>query len=86
MNTTRHALYLPLSAAQKYEGKTTIEAFFWRFGDLAQAGAIYAGLNWLRFDITQFALFNMVLSLVWLGVAWRVGKNYGSRVDTVSAT
>ena len=30
MNTTRHALYLPLSAAKTYEGKTTIETFFWR--------------------------------------------------------
>ncbi len=76
MNTTRHALYLPLTAAQKYEGKTTIEAFFWRFGDLAQAGAIYAGLHWFRFDIEQFALVNMVLSLLWLAVAWQVSRRY----------
>ena len=84
MNTTRHALYLPLSAAHKYEGKTTIEAFFWRFGDLAQAGAIYAGLNWLKFDIAQFAVVNMVLSMVWLGVAWKVGRNYGRKADRIS--
>jgi AAA family ATP:ADP antiporter len=76
MNTTRHALYLPLSAAEKYEGKTTIEAFFWRFGDLAQAGAIYAGLNWFQFGIVQFAMVNIVLSLIWLGVAWQVSRNY----------
>ena len=76
MNTTRHALYLPLSAAQKYEGKTTIEAFFWRFGDLAQAGAIYAGLHWFQFGIAQFAMVNIVLSLVWLGVAWQVARSY----------
>ena len=76
MNTTRHALYLPLSAAQKYEGKTTIEAFFWRFGDLAQAGAIYAGLNWFQFGLAQFAMVNIVLSLVWLGVAWKVAGGY----------
>ena len=76
MNTTRHALYLPLSAAQKDEGKTTIEAFFWRFGDLAQAGAIYAGLNWFQFGIAQFAMVNIVLSLVWLGVAWQVARSY----------
>jgi len=83
MNTSRHALYLPLSAAKKYEGKTTIEAFFWRFGDLAQAGAIYAGLNWFHFGITQFALVNMVLSLIWLGVAWRVGRHYRVRQDVI---
>ncbi|MBT8046793.1 MAG: translocase [Xanthomonadales bacterium] len=85
MNTTRHALYLPLSAAQKYEGKTTIEAFFWRFGDLAQAGAIYAGLNWFHFGIAQFALVNMVLSLMWLMVAWRVAGHYRKKQQAAGA-
>ncbi len=84
MNTTRHALYLPLSAAKKYEGKTAIETFFWRFGDLAQAGAIYAGLHWFQFDIAQFALFNVFLSLVWLGVAWQVARHFRARQRLVS--
>ena len=84
-NTTRHALYLPLSAAKKYEGKTAIEAFFWRFGDLAQAGAIYAGLHWFGFGIAQFALVNMVLAFVWLGVAVAVSRNYTAREQAVSA-
>ncbi len=84
MNTTRHALYLPLSAAQKYEGKTTIEAFFWRFGDLAQAGAIYAGLHWFRFDIPQFAVVNMVLSVAWLAIAWQVARIYAAKQKAVS--
>jgi hypothetical protein len=74
-----------LSVAQKYEGKPTIEAFFWRFGDLAQAGAIYAGLNWFHFDIAQFAMVYIALSLVWLGVAWQVGRNYGSKADIINA-
>jgi len=81
MNTTRHALYLPLSAAQKYEGKTTIEAFFWRFGDLGQAGMIYVGLNWFQFGVSQFALLNVVLSVIWLAVAWQVGKGYRSKQE-----
>ena len=81
MNTTRHALYLPLSAAQKYEGKTTIEAFFWRFGDLGQAGMIYIGLHWFHFGISQFALLNVVLSLIWLAVAWQVGKSYHAKQE-----
>ena len=76
MNTTRHALYLPLSPAKKYEGKTTIDAFFWRFGDLAQAGAIYVGLNWLHFDIKHFAMMNMFLAVVWLWVAWQISRYY----------
>ena len=84
MNTTRHALYLPLSAAKKYEGKTAIDAFFWRFGDLAQAGMIYAGLNWLGFGIRQFAMMNVVLSVLWLVVAWRAGKYYGRRQEDLA--
>ena len=84
MNTTRHALYLPLTAAQKYEGKTTIEAFFWRFGDLAQAGAIYAGLHWLSFDIQQFALVNMLLSIGWLLVAYKLARGYRAKEQAVS--
>lgn len=79
MNTTRHALYLPLSAAKTYEGKTTIETFFWRFGDLAQAGVIYAGLNWFKFEIENFALLNVALSIIWIGVAWQVARLYGVR-------
>lgn len=86
MNTTRHALYLPLSAAKKYEGKTTIDAFFWRFGDLVQAGVIFAGLNWFQFDVEHFALLNVALSLVWLGVAWQVAKYYGLRQQDVSTS
>jgi AAA family ATP:ADP antiporter len=76
MNTTRHALYLPLSAAKKYEGKTTIDAFFWRFGDLAQAGAIYVGLHWLQFDVKHFAMMNMFLAVVWFWVAWQISRYY----------
>ena len=80
MNTTRHALYLPLPRAHKYEGKTAIDGFFWRFGDLAQAGIIFAGLHWFDFDIQQFAAVNMVLSVAWLAVAWRVSRNFGAVV------
>lgn len=78
MNTTRHALYLPLTRAHKYQGKTTIETIFWRFGDLAQAASIYAGLHWFGFGIEQFALFNMGLSMLWLAVAWRISRRFAA--------
>lgn len=76
MNTTRHTLYLPLSTEQKYEGKTAVETFFWRLGDLIQAGVVYAGLNWFNFDLTDFALLNMLLALVWIWVAFKLGRMY----------
>lgn len=76
MNTTRHALYLPLSPAKKYEGKTTIEGFFWRFGDLAQAVAVFVGLNYFDFGVAEFAMVNMVLGLAWLAVAVLVAREF----------
>ena len=79
MSTTRHTLYLPLSTAAKFEGKTTIDTFFWRFGDLLQAAVIFVGLNWLDFDFQHFALLNIALSVIWLAIAVRLGRRYRER-------
>ena len=75
-NTTRHALFLPTTRSSKYEGKTTIDTFFWRFGDVVQAGAIYAGIHWFGFEAREFALSNMLLAVILLGVAWLIGREY----------
>jgi AAA family ATP:ADP antiporter len=79
MNTTRHALFLPVSRDAKYDGKTAIDTFFWRFGDLLQAGTVYAGLHWLQWSASQFAMLNLVLALVWLGLAVVVGSRFARR-------
>jgi len=79
MNTTRHALFLPVDRDAKYEGKTAIDSFFWRFGDLVQAGVVFAGLNWLDWGVPQFALLNLVLALVWIGLAFAIGREFGRK-------
>ena len=76
MNTTRQALFLPVSRDAKYEGKTAIDTFFWRFGDLVQAGVVYAGLHWLHWSASQFAILNLALALVWLALAVAIGKEF----------
>jgi AAA family ATP:ADP antiporter len=76
MNTARHALYLPLPATHQYEGKTAVDSFFWRLGDLLQAGVVFVGLNWLQLELRHFALINIVLSIVWIAVAIAIGKRY----------
>jgi AAA family ATP:ADP antiporter len=81
MNTVRHVLYLPLPAAHQYEGKTAVDTFFWRLGDVVQAGVIFLGVNWLGFEFQQFALLNMVLAVVWMIVAVRLGKRYPDSVS-----
>lgn len=75
-NTTRHALFLPTTRSAKYEGKTAIDTFFWRFGDMVQAGAIFAGIHWFGFGAREFAITNMLLAVVLLGIAWLIGREY----------
>ena len=76
MNTARHSLFLPLAPVEKYQAKMAIDAFFWRFGDLVQALAVYVGLNLLDFQTRQFAILNMVLALLWVVLAVQIGRRY----------
>jgi AAA family ATP:ADP antiporter len=79
MNTTRQALFLPVDRDAKYEGKTAIDTFFWRFGDLLQAGVVYAGLNVLGWTAPTFALLNLVLALAWIGLAVSIGREFSRK-------
>jgi AAA family ATP:ADP antiporter len=72
-NTARHALFLPCPNEDKYAGKTAIDTFFWRVGDLLQAGMVWAGHEWLGATPAQFAALNFVMATVWVGVALRLG-------------
>jgi ATP:ADP antiporter, AAA family len=74
-NTTRHALILPTAEDVKYAGKTTIDTFVWRLGDLAQAGIVALGAL-LALAPAQFALFNVALAVVWAAVAVRLRRGY----------
>jgi AAA family ATP:ADP antiporter len=79
MNTTRQALFLPVDRDSKYDGKTAIDTFFWRFGDLIQAVGVYVGLNLLDWKTHEFALLNLLLSLVWIALAARMGRDYSRK-------
>jgi AAA family ATP:ADP antiporter len=79
MNTTRHALFLPVDREAKYEGKTAIDSFFWRIGDLVQAGVVYAGLHWFGWAAPQFAFLSLLLALVWIGIAVATGREFAAR-------
>ena len=74
--TTRHALFLPVSQTEKYDGKTAIETFFWRFGDLINAAVVYGGTNWFNLTVYQFAAVNMTVALLWIMLAFRMGRGY----------
>jgi AAA family ATP:ADP antiporter len=79
MNTTRQALFLPVDRDAKYDGKTAIDTFFWRCGDLIQALAVYVGLNLLHWNAPHFALLNLVLALAWIALAVAIGRGFSRK-------
>jgi len=79
MNTTRQALFLPVDRDSKYDGKTAIDTFFCRFGDLIQAVGVYIGLNLLFWKSHDFALLNLGLALGWILLAWVMGRDYARK-------
>ncbi len=73
-NTARQMLFLPTTREQKYKAKVAIDSFFVRAGDVLSAGLVYAGIHWLTFSVTQFAIVNLVLVMVWLAIAFLVAR------------
>jgi len=82
MNTTRHALFLPVSREAKFDGKTAIDTFFWRMGDLIQAAVIFAGMRWFAVDAFDFATLNLLLALGWIALAYGIGRRYATLAKT----
>lgn len=72
-NTVRHILFLPTTKEEKYKAKVAIDSFFVRAGDVLSAALVFVGVTWLSFEIYQFALFCLVLTTVWLWLAFRIG-------------
>ncbi len=84
MNTTRQAMFLPVDRDSKYDGKTAIDTFFWRFGDLIQAAGVFIGLNILSWVAQDFAWVNLVLALGWIALAVVMGRDYSRKsLETV---
>ena len=79
MNTTRQALFLPVDRDSKYDGKTAIDTFFCRFGDLIQAVGVFIGLNILTWKVYDFAWVNLVLALGWIALAAVMGRDYSRK-------
>jgi AAA family ATP:ADP antiporter len=78
-NTTRQTLFLPTSREAKYKGKQAIDTFFVRLGDVISAGFVFAGTTWLAFAPKQFAMVNVMLVLIWLGIAFLLGRMFRER-------
>jgi len=74
-NTTRHALFLPTSREAKYKAKQAIDSFFVRAGDMLQAAIVFVGTT-LAMGTGGYALVNLTLVLVWLGLAIAIAREH----------
>ncbi len=75
-NTVRQVLFLPMTREQKYNAKQAIDSFFVRAGDVLSAALVFVGSQLLAMRAPQFALVNMGLVVIWLVIAYWVGKEY----------
>jgi AAA family ATP:ADP antiporter len=69
MNTARQLLWLPTAREEKYKAKQAIDTFFVRGGDLVSAAVVYVGTTIIGMGVGGFAVSNVALTLVWIGVA-----------------
>jgi AAA family ATP:ADP antiporter len=75
-NTLKNVLFLPTTREQKYKAKQAIDTLFVRAGDVLSAALVFVGSTWLMLRTREFALVNVALVLVWLGVAVLIGRHY----------
>lgn len=75
-NTACHSLFLPLTRQQKYIGKTTVDTFFWRFGDLLHAFMIFVANHWLGLTLAAIMLVNLALALSAFALALAIGQRH----------
>ena len=83
-NSARHALFLRTSREARYNAKAAIDTFFWRTGDLLQAGCVYLGTRW-GFGTGDFAALTMALTVVWIGLVALLFREYGRQAEPVPA-
>ena len=85
-NTVRAALFLPTSEAAKYEGRTTIDTFFWRFGDLLTAGVVFLGVDMFGLEVRHMALLNMLVAGALMWLAFLIGRENRRLVAAMGET
>jgi ATP:ADP antiporter, AAA family len=84
-NTVRNMLFLPCTYEEKFSAKQAIDSFFVRMGDVLSAALVFFGTNIMQLSPQMFAAVNAVLVVVWLVLAWRVGRIYTRRTEALPA-
>jgi ATP:ADP antiporter, AAA family len=79
-NTTNHTLYLPVSREEKYVGKTTIDTFVNRFGDLLSTGLIMVAAQFLGLEIGWIVAINLAAAGVLLALGAAIGRHHHGEI------
>lgn len=79
-NTSSQSLYLVATRVEKYVGKTFVDSFFVRLGDVFSAGVVWLGTRF-AFSTRVFAATNLVLIAVWLLMVVLVGREHKRRSE-----
>jgi AAA family ATP:ADP antiporter len=81
MNTARQLLWLPTSREEKYKAKQAIDTFFVRTGDVMSAALVFVGTSVMQLSIARFALVNVAVIVLWIGLALVVLKRHQTLVE-----
>jgi ATP:ADP antiporter, AAA family len=79
-NTTNHTLYLPVTREEKYVGKTTIDTFMVRFGDLLSAGLVMVAAQFLGLEVGWIVAINLSLAVTLFLLGNAIGKYHRSEI------
>jgi AAA family ATP:ADP antiporter len=82
-NTVRNMLFLPCTYEEKFSAKQAIDSFFVRMGDVLSAMLVFFGTNIIQLEARTFAAVNAALVLIWLVLAWQVGRIYMQRTAAI---
>ncbi|GAA0203444.1 hypothetical protein GCM10009123_08430 [Kangiella japonica] len=82
-NTSRHALFLPVSREDKYLSKNTMDTFFYRFGDLMYGASVAVGVNFFGLGTFEFITFNALLAGLCCWTALAIRKRYKAQYGEI---
>jgi ATP:ADP antiporter, AAA family len=84
-NTVAQMLYLPTTREEKYKAKQVTDTFVVRAGDVLSSATVLVGTSLLALSVSQFAMINVGLVVVWFLVALFLGREFHQRTAARTA-
>lgn len=75
-NTVQQLLWGPTSREEKYQAKQAVDTIFYRLGDLVHSAVIWGGTAFFALAPRDFALINILLCVLWVGLVLALGREY----------